>query len=92
MNSEVKYLYVENNIDEGMDNCFNCAFETVEEYLVEDSDIEEHKSTVISCNACGALWNNITRRVIDERARAYMKHTRVLLLKLKELEGEIIDE
>ena len=91
MNSEVKYLYVENNIDEGMDNCFNCAFETVEEYLVEDSDIEEHKSTVISCNACGALWNNITRRAIGERARAYMKHTRVLLLKLKEI-GEIIDE
>ena len=82
----MKYLYVENNIDEGMDNCFNCAFEPVEEYLVEDSDIEEHKSTVISCNACGALWNNITRRVIAERARAYMKHTRELLLKLKEEE------
>jgi|TARA_R110002050_G_scaffold11800_4_gene39358 uncharacterized Zn finger protein len=91
MNSEVKYLYVENNIDEGMDNCFNCAFETVEEYLVENSDIEEHKSTVISCNECGALWNNITRRAIAERARAYMKHTRVLLLKLKQLR-EIIDE
>ena len=91
MNSEVKYLYVENNIDEGMDNCFNCAFETVEEYLVENSDIEEHKSTVISCNECGALWNNITRRAIAERAKAYMKHTRVLLLKLKQLR-EIIDE
>ena len=91
MNSEVKYLYVENNIDEGMDNCFNCAFETVEECLVENSDIEEHKSTVISCNECGALWNNITRRAIAERAKAYMKHTRVLLLKLKQLR-EIIDE
>ena len=88
---EIPYLYVEKNIDEGMDNCFNCAFETVEEYLVENSDIEEHKSTVISCNACGALWNNITRRAIAERARAYMKHTRVLLLKLKQLR-EIIDE
>ena len=63
----MKYLYVENNIDEGMDNCFNCAFETVEEYLVEDSDIEKDKSTVISCNACGAMWNNITRRVISKR-------------------------
>ena len=83
--SDMKYLYVENNIDEGMDNCFNCAFETVEEYLVEDSDTEEHKSTVISCNACGALWNNITRRVITERARIYMKDIRILKLKLKEV-------
>jgi len=83
--SDMKYLYVENNIDEGMDNCFNCAFETVEEYLVEDSDTEENKSTVISCNACGALWNNITRRVITERARIYMKDIRILKLKLKEV-------
>lgn len=82
---DMKYLYVENNIDEGMDNCFNCAFETVEEYLVENSDIEEHKSIVISCNACGALWNNITRRAIAERAKAYIKETRALRLKLKEV-------
>jgi|5B_taG_2_1085324.scaffolds.fasta_scaffold21923_2 hypothetical protein len=69
MSDDMKYLYVENNIDEGMDNCFNCASEMVEEHLVEDSDIEEHKSTVISCIECGALWNNITRRVINERHR-----------------------
>lgn len=85
MSDDMKYLYVENNIDEGMDNCFNCAYETVEEHLVEDSDIEEHKSTVISCNECGAMWNNITRRAMAERARAYMKETRILLLKLKEV-------
>lgn len=78
----MKYLYVENNIDEGMDNCFNCAFETVEEYLVEDSDIEKHKSTVISCNACGAMWNNITRRVITEILSENI-HTNRELLKLK---------
>jgi len=84
MSDDMKYLYVENNIDEGMDNCFNCASEMVEEHLVEDSDIEEHKSTVISCIECGALWNNITRRAITERARIYMKETRILLLKLKE--------
>ena len=29
MSDDMKYLYVENNIDEGMDNCFNCAYETV---------------------------------------------------------------
>lgn len=67
MNSEVKNLYVENNIDEGMGNCFNCASEMVEEYFVESSDIEEHKLTVICCIECGAMWNNITRRVINER-------------------------
>ena len=80
----MKYLYVENNIDEGMDNCFNCAYETVEEHLVEDSDIEEHKSTIISCNECGAMWNNITRRAIAERARAYMKYYRESLKLNKE--------
>ena len=85
MNSEVKYLYVENNIDEGMDNCFNCASECVKEYLVENSDIEGHKLTVICCIECGALWNNITRRVITKRAKIYMKESRKLLLKLKEV-------
>jgi len=84
MSGDMKYLYVENNIDEGMDNCFNCAYETVEEHLVEDSDIEEHKSTVISCNECGAMWNNITRRAIAERARAYMKYYRESLKLNKE--------
>ncbi len=74
-----------NNIDEGMDNCFNCAFETVEEYLVEDSDIEKHKSTVISCNACGAMWNNITPRVINERHRIDTKCYRELLKLKKEV-------
>ena len=43
MSDDMKYLYVESNIDEGMDNCFNCASECVKEYLVENSDIEGHK-------------------------------------------------
>ena len=80
MNSEVKNLYVENNIDEGMDNCFNCASEMVEEY-----DVEEHKLTVICCIECGAMWNNITRRVINERHRINTKCYRELLKLKKEV-------
>ena len=82
----MKYLYVENNIDEGMDNCFNCASEMVEEYPIYGEEHEHELSTAIFCIECGALWNNITRRVITKRARIYMKETRKLLLKLKESE------
>ena len=64
MSDDMKYLYVENNIDEGMDTCFNCAFETVVAYLVEDSDLEVLKLTVISRNVCDALRTKLTCRVI----------------------------
>mgnify|MGYP003632465069 CR=1 FL=1 len=83
MSDEMKYLYVENNIDEVMSNCFNCASECVEEYPVYDR-LGRELSTAILCIECGALWNNITRRVITKRAKIYMKETRKLLLKLKE--------
>jgi len=81
----MKYLYVENNIDEGMDNCFNCASEMVEEYPVYGEEHEHELSTAILCIECGALWNNITRRAISERHRISTKYYRELL-KLKESE------